>query len=91
MTKKAMKRNEMIVWLIEKGKAPASEEKGEKETECAENMEEVDKENIERQVTEPIEQLGCSQDPFVEDDSTPPPRSDHELSQFSDISSTQEY
>jgi len=83
LTKKTMNRNETIVWLIEKGcepKAPASEEKGEKERVEAQ---EDKKENAVDSTTEKSDQLIDlpSQESIL-------PFSDHELSQFSDVSDT---
>ena len=81
LTKKTMNRNETIVWLIEKGcepKAPVSEEKGEKE---GVEAQEDENENAEDPTTEKSDQLMDlpSQDSIL-------PFSDHELSQFSDVS-----
>ena len=75
-----MNRNETIVWLIEKGrelKAPEVEEIGEKEA-----VEEQDKkENVAFASTEKSAELMdlLSQDSIL-------PFSDHESSQFSDVS-----
>ena len=82
LTKKTMNRNETIVWLIEKGcepkKAPASEEKGEK---GGVEVQEYENVNAEDPTTEKSDQLMDlpSQDSVL-------PFSDHELSQFSDVS-----
>ena len=86
-----MTRNEMIVWLIEKSKAPSSSM--EESAETASPGEEDNNDSEQRADSSLIEKPGgkkaqiIPQAPISQDSSGP--ESDHRMSDFSDISSTQ--
>ena len=90
MEKKPMTRNQMIVWLIEKSNAPSTEEPEKTIPPGEQNNNDSDQRAASSEIGEP--EANAKKENMIRQaisQESSGPETDHQMSDFSDISSTQ--